>query len=274
MSDAAAVDLARWSLNQITTDKYSLKETVDACARHGIPFIGTWRHKIAEDPKRAGQLIRDAGLKVSSLCRGGFFPAATEEERRKRIEDNLRAIDEAVAVGTDLLVLVCGPAADRDLCGARNMVIDGIAAIEGYARERGVRLGIEPLHPMFTADRSVVVTIAQANDIAERFVSETVGVIVDVFHVWWDPQVYAGIQRAGNRILGFHVSDWAVPLPDLLMGRAMMGQGVIELPRLRAAVEEAGYRGPIEVEIFNKAVWDTPIDELLPIIRDSYLQHV
>lgn len=270
----AAVTVDRLSLNQITTEKYGLRETVDACRKCGIPRIGAWRHKIADEPAAAGKLIRDAGMKVSSLCRGGFFPAATAEERQKRIEDNLRAIDEAVAIGADLLVLVCGPAPNRDLCGAREMVVDGIAAVESYAKECGVRLGIEPLHPMYAADRSVVVTLAQANDIAERFEAETVGVIVDVFHVWWDPQVYPQIQRAGPRILGFHVSDWVVPLPDILMGRGMMGQGVIELRRLRSAVEESGYRGPIEVEIFNDAVWDTPIEELLVQIRDSYLRHV
>lgn len=274
MPDASAPDIARLSLNQITTEKCSLKETVDACARHGIGWIGAWRHKVSDDPTVAGKLFRDAGLKVSSLCRGGFFPAATAGERQKRIQDNLRAVDEAMAVGTDTLVLVCGPSADRDLCGARQMVVDGIASIESYAKDRGVRLGIEPLHPMYAADRSVVVTLAQANHIAEQFAPETVGVIVDVFHLWWDPMVYSEIQRAGQRILGFHVSDWAVPIADPLMARALMGDGVIELKRLRAAVEETGYSGPIEVEIFNDKVWNTPIEELLPVLRSRYLQNV
>jgi sugar phosphate isomerase/epimerase len=270
--DSAPIE--RLSLNQITTDKNSLQATVEACARHGYPWIGAWRHKIADDPSKAGKLFRDAGIRVSSLCRGGFFPAATETDRKKRIQDNLRAIDEAAAIGTDLLVLVCGPAPDRDQCGARQMVMDGISQIVEYAEQCKIRLGIEPLHPMYAADRSVIVTLAQANDIAEQFPSERVGVIVDVFHVWWDPQVYSEIGRAGQRIFGFHVSDWVVPLPDLLMGRAIMGEGVIDSRRLRTSVEEAGYGGPIEVEIFNEQVWSTPIDELLPVIRESYLRSV
>jgi sugar phosphate isomerase/epimerase len=273
MPDSSAA-LDRLSLNQITTDKCSLQATVEACARNGYPWIGAWRHKIADDPHQAGKLLRDAGIKVSSLCRGGFFPAATAEGRRKRIEDNLRAIDEAAAIGTDLLVLVCGPAEDRDLHAARQMVIDGISEVVEHATNCAIRLGIEPLHPMYAADRSVVVTLGQAIDIAERFSSERVGVIVDVFHVWWDPRLQSEIARAGRRIFGFHVSDWVVPLPDILMGRGMMGKGVIELRRLRSAVEQAGYCGPIEVEIFNEEVWSTPIDELLAQIRDSYLQSV
>jgi sugar phosphate isomerase/epimerase len=151
--------LTRLSLNQITTEKRDLLETVDACVAAGIGWIGAWRHKIDPDPARSAQLIRDAGLRVSSLCRGGFFPASTAAERRARIEDNLRAIDEAQALGTDVLVLVVGPAPDRDITAARKMVAEGIAEIVPYARERGVRLGIEPLHPAFAADRSVVVTL-------------------------------------------------------------------------------------------------------------------
>jgi sugar phosphate isomerase/epimerase len=262
------------SLNQITTDTSTLEATVKACARHGIPWIGAWRHKIQDSPAKAGNLIRDAGLHVSSLCRGGMFPAATPQERRSRIEDNFRAIDEAVALGTDLLVLVNGPAPDRDLDSARAMVTEGIAAIQPYASKCNVRLGIEPLHPMFAADRSVVVTLAQANEIAEAFDSHSVGVIVDVFHVWWDPMVYQEISRAGDRIFGFHVSDWLVPSPSMLMGRGLMGQGVIEIRRLRKAVEAAGYKGPIEVEIFNEQLWQTPIDDALQMIQDAYLQFV
>jgi len=208
------------------------------------------------------------------LCRGGFFPAATAGERRKRIEDNRHAVDEAVKLGTDVLVLVCGPAPDRDIDAARQMVSDGIAEIADYALSAGIRLAIEPLHPMFAGERSVVVTLEQANDIAEPFSSDRVGVVVDVFHVWWDPNVYREIARAGSRIFGFHVSDWLVPLPDLLMGRGMMGKGIIELRRLRTSVEAAGYSGPIEVEIFNEKIWNTSLDGLLPEIKASFLQSV
>ena len=261
--------IERLSLNQITIGSSTLGQAVDGCVRHGIPWIGPWRHKIAvAGLAESARLIRGAGLQVSSLCRGGMFPAATEAERATRIDDNRRAVDEAVALGTDVLVLVCGPAPDRDLDGARAMVEDGIAAIEPYARERGVRLGIEPLHPMFAGDRSVIVTLRQALDMAEKL---AVGVVIDAYHVWWDPELYAQIARAGARIFGFHVSDWIVPLPDPLMGRGMMGDGVIELGRIRQAVDAAGYSGPVEVEIFNQALWNMPPDDALRWMKERYL---
>ena len=268
-------DLSRLSLNQATIDSWSLPEAVEGCARNGIGWIGPWRHRVHEvGVAAASRMIRDAGLRVSSLCRGGFFPAATSAERMKRIEDNLRAVDEAAGLGTDVLVLVCGPAPDRDLPAARSMVADGIAAVVPYARQRGVRLAIEPLHPMFAADRSVIVTLREALDLAEGFDTASVGVVVDVYHVWWDSEVIEQVSRAGRRILGFHVSDWIVPTPDLLKGRGMMGDGVIELRRLRAAVEAAGYAGPIEVEIFNQVVWDTPGDQVLALMKERYLATV
>jgi sugar phosphate isomerase/epimerase len=263
-------DLGRLSFNQMTAGKAPLREIIDACCRQGIRWIGPWRHAIRDNPADWGKMLRDSGLKVSSLCRGGMFPAATAEERRKRIDDNLRAIDEAAAIGTDLLVLVNGPAPDKDICGARQMVADGIAAVVDHAAQSGVRLGIEPLHPMFAADRSVIVTLSEANIIAEQFRPGAVGLVVDVYHVWWDPEVYRQIERAGERIFGFHVSDWIVPLPDTLMGRGLMGDGVIELSRLRKAVERAGYTSPIEVEIFNEALWSQPIGEIVRSVIERF----
>jgi sugar phosphate isomerase/epimerase len=266
-------ELSRLSLNQITTEKFSLQETVDACVAEQVGWIGAWRHKI-QPVATAAKILRDAGLRVSSLCRGGFFPAATAGERKERVEDNLRAIDEAATLGTELLVLVCGPAPDRDLVGARAMVVDGLSQIVDHARKSGVRLGIEPLHPMYAAERSVVVTLQQANEMATTFDADTVGVVLDVYHVWWDPQVYVEIAHAGRRIFAFHVSDWMVPTNSPLMSRGMMGQGVIEIRRLRQAVEEAGYGGPIEVEIFNEEVWQTPIKEVIKKVRQCYLEAV
>jgi sugar phosphate isomerase/epimerase len=268
-------NLARLSLNQATTQHWSVREAVDGCMRAGIPSIGLWRHKVAETGlMESARIVRDAGIRVSSLCRGGFFPAATVAERRTRIEDNCRAIEEAATLGTDVLVLVCGPAPDRNIEAAREMVRDGIAELVPYARERGVKLAIEPLHPMFAADRSVIVTLKQALDIAEQFDPEVVGVALDVYHVWWDPEVYPQITRAAGRIFGFHVNDWLVPPPDFLMGRGMMGDGVIEIRRLRTAVDTAGYDGPIEVEIFNEEIWNTPGDRVLEQMAQRYLEHV
>src|SRR5205823_6508814 len=205
---------------------------------------------------------------VSSLCRGGFFAASTAAERQARIDDNRRAIDEACELRAPVLVLVCGPAPDRDIDAARGMVLDGICAVAEDAAQCGVKLAIEPLHPMYAGDRSVVVTLAQANAMAARVGSAAVGVAVDVYHVWWDPLVYSSIESAAGHVLGFHVSDWLVPPPDHLLGRGMMGDGVIELRRLRQAVDATGYDGPIEVEIFNQTVWDTPGEEVLRMMTD------
>lgn len=268
-------DVARLSLNQITAERCSLGEAVEACARHGVPSVAVWRHKLADTgPAAAARHIRDAGLTASSLCRGGMFPAATRAERLARIDDNLRAVDEAATLGAPVLVLVCGAAPDRDIAGARAMVADGVAAVAPYAAQRGVRLGVEPLHPAFAGDRSCVTTLREARRLAERFDAGTVGVVADVYHVWWDPELDDELARCGGRLLGFHVSDWLVPPGEVLMNRGMMGDGVIALRRVRAAAERAGYGGPIEVEIFNRAVWELPVDELLPLVKARYLAHV
>lgn len=267
----------RLSFNQITAERASLKEVVEACARHGVPYVAVWRHKLADvGLKAAACLVRDAGVRVSSVCRGGMFPAATVAERAARIEENRRAVDEAAALAAEVLVLVCGaaPSPDKDIAAARRMVADGIAELVPYARERGVRLGIEPMHPGFAAERSCITTLAEARRLAECFDVATVGVVADVYHIWWDPELYDELARLAGRLVGFHVSDWLVPVHDILMNRGMMGDGVIELRRIRAAVEGAGYAGPIEVEIFNQAVWDTPLDTLLPLVKERYVSCV
>jgi sugar phosphate isomerase/epimerase len=251
---------ARLSLNQITTNRWSVAEAAEGCARAGIGAIGLWRDKVAAagGAHAAARAVRDAGLTVSSLCRGGFFTAPGA------IDDNRRAIEEAAALGTDLLVLVCGglPEGSRDLPAARAMVHDGIAAVLDDARSAGVRLGIEPLHPMFCADRSVIATLGEANRLAERFPAADVGVVVDAYHVWWDPCVEEEIANA--RILAFHVDDWVLPLPEgALLGRGLPGEGCADLAHLHRAVTAAGYTGPIEVEVLSERVWETPGDEVL-----------
>ncbi len=270
-----SLPISRLSFNQITAERASLKEVVDACARHGVPYVAVWRHKLAEvGVQAAACVLRDAGVRVSSVCRGGMFPAATGEERAARIADNRRAVDETAALGAGVLVLVCGAAPDRDIAAARRMVADGIAELVPYARERGVRLGIEPMHPGFAAERSCITTLREARRLAERFDLSTVGVVADVYHIWWDPELYDQLARAAGRLVGFHVSDWLVPVHDVLMNRGMMGDGVIELRRMREAVERAGYVDPIEVEIFNQAIWDTPLETLLPLIKERFLSCV
>jgi sugar phosphate isomerase/epimerase len=269
------IDIRRLSLNQYTTPRWTLPEAVKGCAAAGVPAIGVWRDKIGEHGLAASaRLLREAGITVSSLCRGGFFTARGQSERREKLDDNCRALDEAATLGTSVLVLVCGGVVGSDIEGSRAVVEESIAELVPHAASRGVKLGIEPLHPMFAADRSVIVSLAQANELIERLDSDQVGLIIDAYHVWWDPQIYSEIARAAGRILGFHVNDWLAPMPHLLLGRGMMGDGVIELRRIRSAVDSAGYAGPIEVEIFNQAIWDMPGGEVLDLVVQRYREYL
>jgi sugar phosphate isomerase/epimerase len=268
-------DRARLSLNQMTTANWSVAQAVEGCVRHGIPSIALWRHKIHEAGLDACvRLVRDAGLHVSSVCRGGMFPAPTEQERRTNIEDNLRAADEAASLEADSLVMVVGGCGGILIEDARTMVAEGIAALVPYARERHVRIGLEPLHPMYAADRSVLNTIDQALELASHYAADEVGVILDTFHIWWDPRVAELIARAAGRIYGFHVSDWLNPLPDVLLGRGLMGDGVIDNRKLRLLAEQAGYGGPIEVEIFNQTLWDADPDAVLAQVVERFEKFV
>ena len=239
-------------------EKWSLRQMIEGCARDGIRGISPWRDKLAElGAKEAAKMIRAHGLTVTGLCRGGMFPAADRQGRRAAIEDNLRAIEDAATLEARCLVLVVGGLApgSKDLAGAREQVRDGIGAVLGHARSCGVPLAIEPLHPMYAADRACVNTLAQANDLCDEL-GEGLGLAVDVYHVWWDPRLKAEIGRAGaKRLLAFHICDWLVPTPDLLLDRGMMGDAVIDIPLLRSWIEAAGYRGFHEVEIFSANNW-------------------
>ena len=267
--------LDRLSLNQITTRGWSLPEAIDGCTRAGITAIGLWRDKIAEVGLNAAvALVRAPDCVCPASVVPGFFVVADAEERTRRRADNRRAVDETAVLGADTLVLVCGGQGDHSLGSAREMVGDGIADHAAYAATRGVRLAIEPIHPMYCADRSVIVTLSQALDVAEAFPPVQVGVTVDTFHVWWDPEVKTQIARASGRIAGFQVCDWLVPLPDVLLGRGLMGDGLIDLRGLRDAVDAAGYDGPIEVEIFNRAIWDRPGDEVVAAVKERFVRYV
>ncbi|WP_030512378.1 sugar phosphate isomerase/epimerase family protein [Microbispora rosea] len=269
----------RLSLNQWTTRRWSVREAVDGCVRHGIPAIGLWRENVAEHGLAAtAKLVTDAGLRVSSLCRGGFLTGPD-----RGLDDNRAAIDEAAALGAACLVLVVGglpgippgggprPGFSRDLAEARARVAEALALLAPYAADCGVRLALEPLHPVYCADRAVLSTLGQALDLAERYPAEQVGLVVDTFHVWWDPEVLAQIARAAGRIASYQVSDFLVPLPaDPLLGRGMMGDGVIDFGPLTAAVEAAGYRGDVEVEIFNADIWAADPDEVLATMKRRF----
>ncbi len=268
-------DIARLSLNQATTERWSVAEAVAGCVRHGISTIGLWRHKVEETGlKESARIVREAGLNVSSLCRGGMFVAASADERKRRLEDNFLAVQECAELQANSLVMVVGASVDVPLPTARTMVKEALAALVPYAHSHGVRLGLEPLHPMFTAERWVLNTIDQALEMAAPYSPADVGLILDTFHIWWDPRVLEQIAKAAGRIYGFHVSDWLVPLPDILMGRAIMGEGVVDNKLIHEAVERAGYNGPIEVEVFNQSVWDAPCDEVVDLVIERFAAKV
>ena len=256
------------SLNTATVrQQWKLPDIINGCARHGIRGISPWRDQVAATGlKDTASRIRDAGLTVSGYCRGGMFPAVDREGRRAALDDNKRAVDEALTVGAQCLVLVVGGLPkdrdgrieSKDLPGAREMVRDGIGELLEYARPAGLPLAIEPLHPMYAADRACVNTMEHANDLCDEL-GAGLGIAVDAYHVWWDPHLEREIVRAGGaspmRLFAYHICDWLVPTTDLLTDRGMMGDGVIDLKRLRSWMEDSGYRGMHEVEIFSANNW-------------------
>jgi sugar phosphate isomerase/epimerase len=264
------------SMNLATVrEQWTLIEAVEACARHGIKAVDPWRDQVAKvGLGEAVRAIKDNGLQVSGYCRGGMFTAPDAAGRQAAIDDNKRAIDEAAALGAQCLVFVVGglPKDSRDLVAARQMVADGFAAILPHARACKMPLAIEPLHPMYAADRACVNTLKQALDLCELLGKGT-GVAIDVYHVWWDPELEAQIARAGadNRILAYHICDWLVPTRDLLLDRGMPGDGVIDLARISGLIRNAGYTGFTEVEIFSaNDWWKRPGEEVLRTCIERY----
>jgi len=253
---------SRFSLNQATVKLADLATAVRVTVDAGIPAIGLWREPVQEvGGERAARLVRDAGLRVSSLCRGGFFTLPDGPERRAALDDNRRAIEEAAALEAPALVLVAGglPAGSRDLVGARSRVAEALDALAPDAAAAGVSLAIEPLHPMYAADRAVVSTLGQALDLAAPFDPAVVGVVVDTFHVWWDPDLAAQIARAGReaRIASYQVCDWVTPIAaDPLLSRGIPGDGHIDFASITRMVRDAGYAGDVECEVFRQDVWD------------------
>jgi sugar phosphate isomerase/epimerase len=288
---SARGDIARLSLNTATTKAWTLAEAVDGAARAGLGAVGLWRDRVAEiGLAESAARVEDAGLRVSSLCRGGFLTAADDAGRAAALEDNRAAIVEAATLGTSELIMVVGglpaasapggpalPDGDRDIVAARRRVADRIEDLVPFAVEHGVRLVLEPLHPMFAVDRAVISTLGQALDLAEPFPADAVGVVIDTYHVWWDPELQAQILRAGaaGRIASYQVCDWILPLAaDPLLSRGYMGDGYVDFATIGRWIAAAGYTGDVEVEIFNQDIWDTPGDEVLAVIKQRYLRHV
>jgi sugar phosphate isomerase/epimerase len=270
--------LSRLSLNQRTTASWSLPEAVQGCVDAGLGAIGVWREQLAEVGRVQGcRLVNESGLRVSSLCRGGFFTTADPNEARAAEVSNREALEEAAALNAAALVLVPGglPPGDRDLRAARERAAGAIERLVPHAQELGVTLGIEPMNPIYAADRGVISTLAQALDIAERFDAGDVGVVVDTFHLWWEPGIADQVRRAGERIVSYQICDWITPLPaDTLLARGMMGDGHIDFAAFTRSVASAGYGGDIEVEIFNAELWAQPPAAVVDTMVQRYLNLV
>jgi sugar phosphate isomerase/epimerase len=269
--------LDRLCVHTITTKPWELERAGDEYAAAGIKGITVWRDTLAgRDIARSGERLRGLGLEIVSLCRGGFFPKPDEAGRRAALDDNRKAIDEAAALGAPMIVLVCGAVPRQPLTVSRDQIRAGIEAVLPYAEANKIKLAIEPLHPMYADDRSAINTMKQANDCAEAIGSPLVGVAADVYHLWWDPDLRAEIARCGRlgRLFAFHVCDWKTPTEDLLLDRGLMGEGCIDIPTIRGWVEETGFRGYNEVEIFSKKHWATDQREFLQKIKAAYLAHV
>lgn len=269
-------DLSRLCVHTITTKPWSVEEAAEAYSAAGVSGMTLWRDVYADrDPQAVGAMVRGYGLQIVALCRGGFFPHATAAGRQEAIEDNKRAIDEAAQLGAPQVVLVCGAAPGQALELSRLQIRDGIEAVLPHAEQRDIQLAIEPLHPMYADDRSAISTLGQANDMAEEIDSAHLGVALDVYHLWWDPDLEAQIERCGaaGNLLAFHICDWKTPTTDLLLDRGLMGEGCIDIPLIRGWVEAAGFQGFHEVEIFSTVRWDSDQTEFLEEIKQAYLQH-
>jgi len=252
------IEAHQLSLNTATLrQQWSLAQAIEGCARHGFGGISPWRDKLDElGSKKAARLIKDAGLAVSGLCRGGWYCEETTLGQ-KTLDDNKKAVDDAAMIDAACLVMVVGGLLtnNRDIKAARARVEEGLAHTLDYARSVGIKIALEPLHPMYAADRACINSMRQALDICERL-GEGIGVAVDVYHVWWDAEIEAQIARAGKkRLMAFHICDWLVPTRDMLLDRGMMGDGVIDIAGLRGCVEAHGFSGLHEVEIFSKNHW-------------------
>lgn len=267
-------DFSRLCVHTITTRPWNIEEASRHFADARVKGITVWRNALeGRDIVAAGRMIRDLGLQIVSLCRGGFFPSTDAVKRRSALEDNRKAIDEAHSLGAPLIVLVCGADPGQPLQESRKQIQDGILEILPYAREAGVKLAIEPLHPMYAADRSAINTLAQANEMVEKIDSPWVGVAVDVYHLWWDPALETEIKKCGrmNKLFAFHICDWKTNPEDLLNDRGLMGEGCIDLPLIRTWIEAAGFNGFIEVEIFSNRYWAMDQHLFLSQIKEAYL---
>ncbi|WP_373514256.1 sugar phosphate isomerase/epimerase family protein [Persicitalea sp.] len=271
------MNLDRCCVHTITTKPWSLAESVERYAAAGVKGISVWQNAVeGMTHAQAGELIRKNGLDVVSYVRGGFFPHTSAEERAKAIEHNKKLVEEAAALGAPLIVLVCGASPDQTLEASRAQIQSGIEAVLPFAEQMNVKLAIEPLHPMYAADRSAINSLAQANDISEAIGSPFVGVAVDVYHVWWEPNLEAEIIRCGknDHLMAYHVCDWKVNTGDMLNDRGLMGEGCIDIKKISRWVDATGFDGYVEVEIFSNIYWQQDQQEFLGKIVKAFEEKV
>jgi sugar phosphate isomerase/epimerase len=270
------LDLNRLCVHTQTTKPWDLETCIKEYSKAGIQHLSIWRHLLEnQNLKEVRRTLQDHQLSVTSLVRGGFFTAVSQSDRKAAIEVNKKAIDEAEAIGAPLIVLVCGADPNQSLETSRAQIADGIHELLPYAKAANIKLAIEPLHPMYAADKSAVVSLAQANDMAEQLNHPFVGIAIDVYHLWWDNQLEQEIERCGknNSIFAFHICDWLSPTTDMLNDRGLMGEGTIPVKQIRNWVEQAGFQGAIEVEIFSERLWKKNQTAFLNEIKEAYIQH-
>jgi sugar phosphate isomerase/epimerase len=269
-------DLSGLCIHTMTTKPWSIEEAIEKYAEAGIGGITVWRNVFKErSAQEVSQLLQQSGLTPVSLCRGGFFPRASSKGRQRAIADTKQAIDETAAIGAPLLVIVSGADPTQSLEQSRLQIMEGLAAVLPHAEQAGIKLAIEPLHPMYADDRSAINTLKQANDICEHFQSDWLGVAIDIYHVWWDSDLKEEIDRCGRNgsIFAFHISDWKTPTEDLLLDRGLMGEGCVPIREIRGWVEDAGFTGFHEVEIFSRTYWESEQDWFLAKIVQAYLEY-
>lgn len=269
-------DFSKLCVHTLTTKSWNLEECVRYYSSVGIQGITIWRNVLEnQNLKEARRILEDHNMDVVSVARGGFFPSIYKKKRQESIDDNFLAIEQAAAVGAPVIVLVCGADGGQSLEKSRDQIKEGIIKILPEAKAAGIKLAIEPLHPMYAGDRSAINTLEQANYISEEINSDFVGVAVDVYHLWWDNNLQQEIIRCGanDNLFAFHVCDWNVPTTDFLNDRGLMGDGCINIQQIRGWVEEAGFKGYNEVEIFSDKYWATNQFEYLEKIKDAYLKY-
>jgi sugar phosphate isomerase/epimerase len=273
MNSANLTDTSKLCVHTITTKPWNIEEAAKNFSAAGVKGITVWRDTLTgRKITQTGQLLRDHDLSIVSVCRGGFFPSKEASKRAAAIDDNRKAIEEAHELGTSMIVLVCGADQSQSSEDSRKQIRDGIQAILPEAAAAGVKLVIEPLHPMYADTRSAINTLAQANDMAEAINSPFVGIAVDVYHLWWDPSLEKEIKRCGanGHLSAFHICDWKVPTTDMLNDRGLMGEGCIPVKKIRSWVEAAGFTGFNEVEIFSTIYWKEDQKKFLRKIIKAY----